>query len=106
MNDTVKSEDATEIDRELKDLLRDQQERQTRMRHVQEFLTTPAFLDLADMSLEVSDDPETLLERRRDLDYRIKVMRAILKLMEDERSVLDRVESAAGTPNPDLPDDR
>ncbi|QFS84160.1 hypothetical protein FIU97_15510 [Roseivivax sp. THAF40] len=103
MNDAAKSEDATTIDRDLQDLLRDQQERQTRMRHVQEFLTTPAFLDLADMSLEVSDDPETLQERRRDLDYRIKVMRAILKLMEDERSALDRVESVQ---EPASPSDR
>ncbi|MCE0505814.1 hypothetical protein LR948_10635 [Roseivivax sp. GX 12232] len=96
MTDTAKSRDDSGTDKGLKDLLRDQQERQTRLRHVQEFISTPAFLDLSELAIEVSDDAEALDGRRRDLDYRIEVLRSVLALLEEERALMDRVESASG----------
>lgn len=79
------------------DILKEEHERQERLRHVQEFLSSPSFLDLRDMAVEVADDPEAIEERKRDLDYRITVLRSVQTLLEEERRLLDRVQSVAGT---------
>lgn len=78
---------------EFKALLAEQRERQTRLRHVQQFLKSPMFLDLRDEPLEVSDPPEAIEERKRELDYRIKVLESLIELMLEERNALDRAVS-------------
>ncbi len=87
---------------EFKEMLAEQRERQTRLLHVQQFLKSPMFSDLGEEPLEVSDPPEAIEERKRELDYRIKVLMSLVSLMEDERKALDRtvssqVEQANGT---------
>ncbi len=80
----------------LADVLRDQKLRQDRLRHVQAFLTTPAFLDLRDRPVTVSDPPEDIAARRADLDYRIAVLESMLALMIEERDMLERVIAGTG----------
>lgn len=87
--------DPDAIDSALHDLLRDQQERQQRLRHVQEFMTTPVFLDLAELSADVSDDAEALAERRRDLDYRIDILSSVLELLREEKRAMGRIRPHA-----------
>ncbi|GGH57388.1 hypothetical protein GVY41_13495 [Frigidibacter albus] len=78
------------------DAMRDQTLRQDRLRHVQEFLTSPMFIDMREQQVTVSDSPAELAERRRDLDYRIEVLESVLALLIEERDMLDRVVSAQG----------
>ncbi|MHA6326659.1 hypothetical protein [Roseivivax sp. CAU 1753] len=98
MSDSENTDAAIALGQDIAQLLREQEERATRLRHVQEFLTTPAFLDLAEMAVEVSDDDDTLQDRKRDLDYKIEMMRSILALMEEERALLDRVRTSNAPP--------
>jgi hypothetical protein len=81
----------------LGDAMREQKERQERLRHVQSFLTSPLFLDMRDDPVTVSDPPEAIEERKRDLDYRIAVLTSLTALLREERQLLDRTQ-AAGTP--------
>ena len=85
--DDVKSELAGTLGK----MMRDQQTRLERLRHVQEFLSAPTFLDLTELPLETSDPPEDIEARVRDLDYRIAVLESILGLMRDERAALMRL---------------
>jgi hypothetical protein len=78
----------------LADAMRDQKQRQERLRHVQAFLTSPLFLDLREQPLTVSDPPEAIEERKRDLDYRITVLTSLVELLREERGLLDRTRSA------------
>ncbi len=80
---------------DFKEMLAEQSERQARLRHVQQFLTSPVFFDLRDAPIEVSDPPEVIEERKRDLDYRIKVLESLVSLLIEERDALDRTVSAA-----------
>ncbi|MGZ9809214.1 hypothetical protein ACXN5S_02000 [Pseudoroseicyclus sp. H15] len=80
--------------------LRDQAQRQERLRHVQEFLSAPTFLDLSQLGADYSDPPEALEERWRDLDYRVTVLRSLLGMMEEEREMLGKLlerDAAPGT---------
>ena len=79
---------------EFKEILAEQSERQGRLRHVQQFLSSPEFVDLRDREFEVSDPPEAIEERKRDLDYRIRVLESLLSVMVEERASLDRAVSA------------
>lgn len=83
----------------FKEMLQEQRERQGRLRHVQQFLTSPLFFDLRDQPVTVSDPPEAIEERKRDLDYRIKVLESLVSLLIEERDFLDRTQSAV----PDSP---
>ncbi len=74
-----------------KGLIQGQHEIKERLRHVQEFLSSPAFLDLRDQPVPVADDDAALANRRRDLDYRITVMTSLLTVLTEERRMLDRV---------------
>lgn len=78
----------------VSDAMRDQKLRQERLRHVQEFLTSPMFIDMREQPVIVSDSPAALAERKRDLDYRIEVLESVLALLIEERDMLDRVVSA------------
>lgn len=78
---------------EFKEMLAEQRERQTRLRHVQQFLKSPMFFDLGEEPLEVSDAPEDIEERKVELDYRIKVLMSLVMLMTEEREALDRTVS-------------
>lgn len=89
---------------DFKELLEDQRERQSRLRHVQQFLTSPLFFDLRDQSIVVSDPPEVIAERKRDLDYRIKVLESIVSLMIEERDALERMVSAETVSDEDAPE--
>jgi len=77
------------------DAMRDQRLRQERLWRAQQFLTSPLFVDLRDRPLEVSDPPEAIAERARDLDYRIAVLESVLALLREERGLLDRAVSPA-----------
>lgn len=79
---------------EFKEILAEQTERQGRLRHVQQFLSSPQFIELRDQPFEVSDPPEAIEERKRDLDYRIKVLESLLSVMTEERTSLDKAVSA------------
>ena len=50
------------------DAMRDQKLRQDRMRHAQEFLSSPAFLDLRDQPMVVSDDAAALAAQIRNAE--------------------------------------
>lgn len=76
------------------DALRDQKQRQERLRHVQEFMTSPVFIDMTRQPITVADGPEALAERKRDLAYRINVVESVLALLIEELDTLDRVTSA------------
>lgn len=78
----------------LGDAMREQKARQERLRHVQAFLTSPLFLDLRDEPVTVSDPPEAIEERKRDVDYRITVLSSLVELLREERRLLDRTRSA------------
>jgi len=78
----------------LGDAMREQKERQERLRHVQSFLTSPLFLDMRDDPVTVSDPPEAIEERKRDLDYRIALLTSLTELLREERRLLDRTRSA------------
>lgn len=78
----------------LGDAMREQKQRQERLRHVQAFLTSPLFLDMRDEPVLVSDPPEAIEERKRDLDYRIAVLTSLVDLLREERGQLDRTRSA------------
>ena len=88
------------MSRALGDAMRDQQLRQERLRHVQEFRSSPTFLDLGKAQMVVSDDAAALAEHRRDLSYRITVLQSVLALLTEERELLDSAVSAATTPEP------
>lgn len=83
---------------EFKEMLAEQGERQARLRHVQQFLNSPAFVDLREQAIVVSDPPEVIEERKRDLDYRIRVLESLVSLLIEERDSLDKVRSAEEPP--------
>lgn len=95
-------ENTAEIDPfdEFKEILAEQTERQGRLRHVQQFLSSPQFVELRDQPFEVSDPPEVIEERKRDLDYRIRVLESLLSLMTEERDSLDKAVSAVAPKTP------
>ena len=78
----------------LGEAMRDQKQRQERLRHAQAFLTSPLFLDLREQPFTVSDPPEAIEERKRDVDYRITVLTSLVELLREERKLLDRTGSA------------
>ena len=82
---------------EYKDMLAEQRARQGQLRHVQQFLTSPLFLDLSDQPVPVSEDREAIEERKRDLDYRIKVLESLCAIMIQERDFLDRAQAPSET---------
>lgn len=84
------------VDQTLERALRDQAQRQERLRHAQVFLASPLFVDLGAAPVTVGDDPDALREHHRDLSYRIGVLESVLALMSEERAILERVIAAAG----------
>lgn len=86
------------IDQRLQRALRDQAQRQERLRHAQVFLASPLFVDLSAAPTVVADDPAALREHHRDLSYRIGVLESVLALMTEERAILERVIAAAEDP--------
>jgi hypothetical protein len=86
------------VTQSLNAALRDQMQRQERLRDAQVFLTSPLFVDLGAAPVTVSDDPATLDEHHRDLVYRIGVLESVLALMVEERTILERVMTQAKAP--------
>jgi hypothetical protein len=80
-----------DVSRAVSEAMRDQKKRQERLRHVQEFLTSPNFIDMKDQPLLTGSDSHELQERRRDLQYRITVVESVVGLLIEEMDVLDRV---------------
>lgn len=78
---------------EFKDMLSEQRERQGRLRHVQQFLTSPLFIEMRDQPVTVSEDRDAIEERKRDLDYRIRVLESLVSILIEERDFLDKVRS-------------
>ena len=85
------------VSQAVSEAMRDQKKRQERLRHVQEFLTSPVFIDMKDQPLVTSSSPQELLDRRKDLKYRINVMESLLGMLIEELDVLDRVINDQGT---------
>ncbi len=85
------------ISEELSDLLKEQKQRQTRLRHLQEFLTSPTFLDLSDLPVEVLDEDDALKERLEDIEYRILVVQSILTTLEGEAKLLTKARESKAT---------
>ena len=77
----------------FKEMLGEQRERQGKLRHVQQFLTSPLFFDLRDKPIDVSDPPEVIEEHKRDLDYRIRVLESLTSMLTEERALLERTQS-------------
>ena len=93
---------------EFKELFAEQRARESLLRHVQQFLKSPMFIDLREASIEVSDPPEVIEERKAEIDHRIRVVESLLRLLLEEREALDRTVSAdagTGTDAPDSPPD-
>ena len=94
---------------DVKDMLSEQRDRQGRLRHVQQFLTSPQFLDLNDRPVTVSEDRAAIEARKADLDYRIRVLESLCSVLIEERDFLDRVrapgeeDDAAATDADDAP---
>ena len=74
--------------------LLDQKLRMDRLRRAQSFVSGPLFPELRDAPLVVSDSPEALAERAREIDYRIGLVEAVLELLREERGLLDRARPA------------
>lgn len=77
------------MSRSLAEAMRDQMQRQERLRHVQTFLNSPLFFDLGAAPASVSDTPAMLQEHHRELVYRIGIMESLLALMVEERKILE-----------------
>ena len=71
-----------------------EEQREHLVRHLQQFLKSPMFIDLSQSPVEVSDGKEAIEERMKDLDYRIKVLTSIITLLTEEREGLDRAVPA------------
>ncbi len=80
-----------DVSRAVSDAMSDQKKRQERLRHVQEFLTSPNFIDMKDQPLLTGSDNAELRERRKDLKYRINVMESVVGMLIEEMDMLDRV---------------
>lgn len=91
--DTSQEPDSQDSLAEYKELFAEQRERQSMLRHVQQFLKSPLFVDLREATSEVSDPPEVIEERRRELDHRIRVLESLVTLLKEEREMLDRTVS-------------
>lgn len=85
---------------EFKELFAEQRERQGLLRHVQQFLKSPLFIDLRDAPITVSDPPEAIAERKAEVDHRIRVIQSLLTLLQEEREALERMQSIADGPAP------
>jgi hypothetical protein len=83
---------------QFKAVIQEQRKKQENLRYVHQFLTSSQFIALRDADLVVSDDPEVIAERKSDLDYRIKVLSALLTMLQEERTALDRTKSSAEEP--------
>jgi hypothetical protein len=90
---------------QFKAVIQEQRKKQDNLRYVHQFLTSSQFIDLRDADLVVSDQPEAIAERKADLDYRIKVLGALLTMLQEERTALDRTKSVHEPPDdqPDTP---
>lgn len=63
--------------------------RRDQIRYLQEFLSSSSFFQLTD-SLETSSSDAELEERLAELDYKVKVVRALLSILEGERNAIER----------------
>lgn len=90
MSTPAESDLPKDLSRAVTDAMRDQKVRQDRMRHVQEFLTSPAFLDMKDSPLLSSSSVEELQDRRADLKYRMGILESVLAVLIEEMDALDR----------------
>lgn len=89
---------AEDLIAQFKAVIQEQRKKQENLKYVHQFLTSSQFIDLRDADLVVSDEPEAIAERKADLDYRIKVLGALLTMLQEERSALDRTKSVHAVP--------
>lgn len=80
---------------EFKQLFAEQRAREDLLRHVQTFLKSPLFIDLREAPISVSESPEVIEERKAEIDHRIRVIEALLRLLLEEREALDRTVTAS-----------
>jgi hypothetical protein len=96
---------ADDLIAQFKAVIQEQRKKQENLRYVHQFLTSSQFIDLRDADLVVSDDPEAIEGRKADLDYRIKVLGALLTMLQEERAALDRTKSVRTEPEDAAPED-
>lgn len=75
---------------EFKELYLEQRAQQARLRHVQQFMTSPIFYDLRLPALDLTAPPEAVATRKREVEYRLSVLGSLLSMMQEERKFLDR----------------
>ena len=95
---------ADDLIAQFKAVIQEQRKKQENLRYVHQFLTSPQFIDLRDAELVVSDEPGAISDRKTDLDYRIKVLSALLTMLTEERGALDRTKSANAVPEEPAPE--
>lgn len=95
---------AEDLIAQFKAVIQEQRKKQENLRYVHQFLTSSQFIDLRDADLVVSDQPEAIADRKADLDYRIKVLGALLTMLKEERDALDRTKSVHAVPQDPAPE--
>jgi len=95
---------ADDLIAQFKAVIQEQRKKQENLRYVHQFLTSSQFIDLRDADLVVSDEPEAIGDRKTDLDYRIKVLGALLTMLKEERDALDRTKSVNAEPEDPAPE--
>ena len=88
---------------EFKELYQEQRAQQARLRHAQQFLTSPVFYDLRLPLMQVTDAPEAVAARLRDVEYRLSVLGSLLSMMAEERGFLERTFSVQDDAPEEMP---
>lgn len=68
--------------------------RHKQMQIVRDLLANPPLLDLAREPINCASTQEEIIERRRELEYRLQWLRALIEMTESELSLLGNARSA------------
>lgn len=71
-------------------MIRQQMETRDQIRYVREFMTDPQFIDLAESGVTTSSSQTEIEQRRADLEYKVKVLEAIISIHRHELNALDK----------------
>jgi len=74
-----------------KDVIRQQLETRDQIRYVREFMTNPLFMDLGESAINTSSQRCEIEQRKSDLNYKVRVLEAILNVHKAELKSLDRL---------------
>lgn len=68
--------------------------RHKQMQIIRDLLANPPLLDLAREPIHCASTPEEIIERRRELEYRLQWLRALIEMTESELELLGSARSA------------